>query len=204
MIVLTPRQVNEVSNLGWVVRNWASGRVAAATDDRAPRSKFGNINIDCTPHSSRSLLLPASDGAFFTHIEPGVRRLVAAFVALGLITYTSCEGHDYDEGTPDERHVGLVIRTLDEKERVLELWNSIGTSVGGLAAAQSCELGYMDHSLACGDRRVRALDLYIVKRPNAGWEGYFRDVDDMSAAVADALLSGPGWQAAAQADAYRG
>ncbi|CAN5626725.1 hypothetical protein BH10PSE14_BH10PSE14_22170 [soil metagenome] len=166
---LAPRGVNRIENLGAFLRSWlGADNVGDSPSPASRRSRFGNINLAGDDWASESQLLPFRHAAFTESIEPGVRALAMAFVDLGTITYTSCEGHFYTDREPDELHVGALIRNDAEAGRLERLWQRMEPVVG-----LRFDLGIMRHAVESRDRRIRALDFYLLKPTHAVWQEYF-------------------------------
>jgi hypothetical protein len=196
---LESRQINELSGLAGFIRRWDAEKLNArpARDVSVDRSCFGNINIGGQPKTATSHLVSKNDQDFYAFIEPGVRDWVAFFVErMGVTTYTSCEGHDY--GTrgqePDERHVGIIPRSRQERDDIIDFYHSIST----LTAHPYCEVSYMDHHAVQGKHRISAVDIYISKQQNADWDQYFSSLNSYYQRVVN--LSHENWESARRAE----
>ena len=182
---LAPRGVNRIENLGAFLRAWfgPDGDV----DNPSPgshRSRFGNINLAGDDWASESELLCFRHAAFAASIEPGVRALALAFVDLGAITYTSCEGHFYADREPDELHVGALIRNDGEADRLERQWRAMEPQVDG-----EFDLGIMRHAVHSHDRQIRALDFYILKSAHCSWQRYFETRVSAAEVIAERLAA---------------
>ena len=106
---------NSSSNFRAFIRNWDRGGISS-TEAEVVVGQFGNLNHDGEPEIPSWNILRA-DSRFESFIEPGVRDLVLFIVDdLGLITYSSCEGHQYI-GTSIKasvRSISIAPRTLEE------------------------------------------------------------------------------------------
>jgi len=95
------------------------------------KSKYGNINLNGVP-GSYSLILNNRTPDFLEEVEEGIRPLVKACIDRYIDTYSSCEGHIYDDGTEHAPQITLVIERKD-----LEAWDSY---IEGLRASSGIYL----------------------------------------------------------------
>lgn len=165
---------------------------------RAPisqkRSVFGNMNNDGAPYPASSCLASRFHPDFLAVVEPGVRDfLVAIAVDHNLVTYTSCEGHDYrpDGRLPDERHVGVIPRNGEEGERAIAVFEQVGRSINAAPASPAVEVALMLNRVHDGEAVYPTIDLYLSKQPNAGWDDYFADIELMTTQLVQALERHP-------------
>ena len=196
---LSPRRGNRSSQVEQFMRLWDTpvgpaqqvelGRRVVIKQLRSP---YGNINDEGTPYPSRSCFVNRFHPDFESLIEPGALSLLAAVaIDLDLVTYTSCEGHRYP-GTPrapDERHVGIIARSPAEAERVVATFERAAVAINARHADKAAEVAIMRHTLIDGEIVYPAIDLYVCRREDASWDAYFADVDAVSEALADALVS---------------
>jgi hypothetical protein len=155
------------------------------------QSSAGNLNIAGTDSSSASVIFVQNQDGFLEAIEPGVRRLVALLACeLGLITYTSCEGHQYVANRePDVRSAGILPRNTDEEAKwtsilceMTEHWNSRNADSPVTSIVLSTVL--LD-----GAMQLPALDLIFVKQEEASWNQYFRCLDPYTDRFVEALAA---------------
>ena len=180
---LKSRGDNRSSNVARFMKLWDTPLTAAQQDEfrrLAPASQklsaTGNLNNDGTPYPSTSCLVSRFHPDFESVLEPGVKEFLAAIaIDLNLVTYTSCEGHFYPDGTHphDERHVGVIPRSDGERQRILQLFETVAQEINGRFPEAPIEVAIMDHSVRDGDTVYSALDLYLSKREGAGWDQYF-------------------------------
>lgn len=109
-----------------------------------------------------------------------------------LVTYTSCEGHDYraSRRVPDERHVGVIPRDLEEQHRAIVTFEIVGADVNSALAESAVEVALMVHSVSDGDQVYPALDLYLSKKVLAQWDDYFAQLDAASECLVKRLQEG--------------
>lgn len=78
------------------------------------KGKYGNITIDGSPESI-SPIISIKDKYFWSFIEEDIKPLVEVFLKHGLVTVSSCEGHEYEENYDirrGQRSVNAHIRFL--------------------------------------------------------------------------------------------
>ncbi len=81
------------------------------------KSKYGSINLEGTKESF-SLILNNRTPNFLEEVEEGIKPLVKACVDRYIDTYSSCEGHMYDDGTENSPQITIVVDSKDLKH-----WN---------------------------------------------------------------------------------
>lgn len=195
---LKPREWNQAGRISLFMKLWdqpLTEAQAAQLKEKAPmsqkRSDFGNLNNEGTPYPSQSCLISRFHPDFVDVLEPGVTRLVEAVgVHHNLVTYTSCEGHNYtDAAIPkDERHVGIIPRCEAEQKAVPALFEAAAAFINQGFSDAPIEGAVMDHSLSDGDLSYPAVDLYLSKKEDACWSHYFEWVDQVSTALCDYLF----------------
>jgi hypothetical protein len=133
-------------------------------------------------------LLAPQDCDFAKFLEPGVAPLVHAAIARGWITYTSCEGHWYRDGSLDELHVGLLYRDADQCASIAAVWQDVAMAIAQDGRFPAVEPALAKGSVACdGLMDVPTLDLYLCRSDGAALADYFAQKDD-AAKVAAALF----------------
>lgn len=198
---IEPRNFNSSSKVEQFIRLWdkpLDDRTRAILAEKAKvtqrRSEYGNINNAGTPYPSPSCLVNRFHPDFESVLEPGVRDLVYAVgIDHGLVTYTSCEGHDYRQTNEwnDVRHVGLIARNEAELEAVKALFERVAERAGLELSDSPIELGLMIHTVAGDGREYPAVDFFLLKRDKADWDAYFAALDEASVMVVDKLRSEP-------------
>lgn len=182
-------EINEATGVGAFLRRWHGIDPALSESPAAPvRSSTGNINVGATEGSSPSVLLAPQDRDFANFIEPGVAPLVHAAIARGWITYTSCEGHSYRDGSLDELHVGLLYRDANQCASIAAAWQDVGVAMAQDRRFPAVEPALAKGSVTCdGLMDVPTLDLYLCRADGADLADYL-DQKDEAAALAAALL----------------
>ena len=172
---LTGREINEANGVGAFLNRWLGEAPALSfVPDEPRRAETGNINLAATTGSSPSMLLAPLDARFVDFIEPAVSPLVAAVIAAGWISYTSCEGHRYPDGTADELHVGLIPRNAQERAAIEAIWQAVGQSWERKFAGDAIEFALMRSTVHCdGKIDLPTLDLYICRNADRSWNDYF-------------------------------
>ena len=74
------------------------------------KSKYGNINFEGSRYS-KSLLINNREPDFLDEIEDGIKPIIKVLVNKGFDTYSSCQGHVYED---DISHMNFDL--IDEKE----------------------------------------------------------------------------------------
>lgn len=75
-----------------------------------------HINIDDNIHNPTATIYTWNDQEFFLSVESGVQELVKILVFhLGCITYSSCQGHLLNPSSYRMRNIGMLPRTIEEK-----------------------------------------------------------------------------------------
>ncbi|WP_349657206.1 hypothetical protein [Xanthomonas sp. 10-10] len=198
---LQPRSQNNSARLGLFIRLWdlpldemQMVRIAEEAPMSQRRSEFGNLNNDGNPFPSQSCLASRFHPNFLDVVEPGVKDLLVAIAfEHNLVTYTSCEGHDYRPvgHMPDERHVGIVPRSSQEMDLVVNLFNSLGCMLNAQLSCEPVEIAMMVHSVREDHVVYPAVDLYLSKRSSADWDDYFYRVDAATECLIKALKEAP-------------
>jgi hypothetical protein len=156
------------------------------------KSAYGNINDTGGAGELPALILTPTHPHFERFVEEGVRTLVVVLARRhGLITYTSCEGHRYDEGGPSssERHVGLLPRSQAEYDAAERTFIAVGREVNALALTPHVQVALLRHTLDVGQEQLPALDLYLARNKSSGWSDYFASVGAVCDATVAALNS---------------
>jgi hypothetical protein len=168
------RKTNEMSEIAHFIGTWTSERLVAAPADISHQtSSFGNINTDGSALSGYARTLTARNPLFDSLIESTVRPLVDVCVNhLSLVTYTSCEGHAYpDVDLNSELHVGILPRSTEEYQLVLEVFGAVCQKANLSTAAGQFELATGEVTdRAVGDKWP-AIDLYLINRGT--WDDYY-------------------------------
>jgi hypothetical protein len=186
--------VNHLSDVAAFRRAWDRGRPAG--DPPPPpqrRGPHGHINLTGSPDEPSAADLVPHDRRFWSEIEPGVLPLVFAVVSLGLITYSSCEGHQRGQayGEPKlYRHVGVLPRDGQELRTVTEVAAAASLRYANLARPGWCaSLTPVPRTLTDDRGAVeRVLDLTLVADPATPPGDYFACVDAATTVAIGALV----------------
>jgi hypothetical protein len=168
------RQSNEMTEVLHFINTWSSAHAVASPDEIQHRtSSFGNINSDGSAFGGYARTLTLLSPLFFALVEPTVRPLVKVCTEdLGLITYTSCEGHAYpDDRLNSQLHVGVLPRSAEEYGLVLQIFDAVFQRVNlGTSGAQFAIVKgeVIDRAT---DEKWPVIDLYLI---NLGlWPEYY-------------------------------
>ena len=116
----TIRPINRFDGVDLFLRRWSS-RESALSISQPLRSEFGNLNLLGESACKYATPFTPKDPGFDTSLEPVVAEAVITAVSLGIVTYTSCEGHEYSNGQRDLWHVGTIDRNGDLKQFLLKV-----------------------------------------------------------------------------------
>jgi hypothetical protein len=180
---MTTRPVNLVRDINRFLAAWDDP--TADFNRREVRifaTTCGNLNDTGDPGPDRGVLLTRWHPAFSDAIEPGVRELVLLLVeGFGLVTYTSCQGHDYTEiGLPSvERNVGIFPRSDEERTRVWHLLSQAAAEVNaGEPEIRVRVAADLLRSKVPGDKPAYpVVDLYFDRPAGMSWQDYLTGVD---------------------------
>ncbi|WP_052557635.1 hypothetical protein [Enhygromyxa salina] len=176
--------VNELKGMRALLQRWDEEDVG---DDRIYpvfRGRRGHVNIDGSPDGPSVTFTPGQP-QFEEALEPGVRDLVLTLVALGGVTYSSCEGHPGDgPGTTfSGRHVGLLPRGPEQERQLSELISSV---LSGLDHSPTVVVELRKEQLRDAEDILYSLDLCF--RPTTDdWARYSRALEPAYEAVLDGL-----------------
>ncbi len=175
MRLLPSRETNVAEGVGLFLKRWLGQNPALETASVPPRrAQTGNINLAGTSGSSTSALLAPLDADFERFIEPVVLPLVRSVISAGWISYTSCEGHFYADGTADELHVGLIPCSVTEKAKTETVWQELSDEWDEAKPGNPVQFALMRSIVSCDGRvDLSTVDLYLCRRAPAPWENYF-------------------------------
>jgi uncharacterized protein len=168
-----PRDVNAIASVEHLLLSWSGTDAQRSKQFRT--SAAGNINYAGELHGKYAETFFPREELFEASIEPGVRPIVLALVRTGgFVTYTSCEGHRYDDGSTSECHVGVLPRSREELRRLLRaLRFSAAQCLTRMRASRAHLYPWYLHDEACR-REVPVLDLYLHRRIGFTQDHYFR------------------------------
>lgn len=172
-----PTRINRISDLPRFLRCWDD---AAAEQNLTPVhlhfSRFGNINGSGRLGDYDGHALSQWHVQFEKSLEAGIRELVLFLVrSFGWITYTSCQGHLYQdtECPPVERHVGLMPRSRRELEEMRVILDSVALAVNSHLVNLAIRVEALGVDLESDNRSYPAIDFVFLLRPGFSWESYF-------------------------------
>ena len=183
------RLVNRMPSLSRFVARWDDpSNVENSEPVKLALSEFGNINQSGAPDESTGHVCTPHQSQFPACVEPGIRPMTLLLVQrFGLITYTSCEGHDYGAiGLPSvERHIGILPRSAQEAGKISELVQYACSDQ--VAQWRGVKPMWLRQWLHDDERKIEVYDLYFVKRHDLKWGDYFSQLPDVSRLVEERL-----------------
>jgi hypothetical protein len=107
--------------------SWCNGSSVNSCAIKIRKSYAGNINrAGLAMEGAEAYLLPINHAQFWDSIEKGIKPLVRFFTEdQGLITFTSCEGHLYKNGSYSPRNIGIIMRSEDELNFIILLISDV-------------------------------------------------------------------------------
>jgi len=186
-IHVRPREPNSIASTRELLCSWEYPRTTVAKCFAI--SEAGNINFGGVIAGTYAHIFVPDETDFEASIEDGVRPIVLTIVRDGgLITYTSCEGHDY--GSTDggsECHVGVLPRTRAELRRALKTFRYAAMRAAKNLAVSSVAV-YPWHLYDRDSKReVPVVDMYLHRLTNVGWGRYIERRSLDAAHLASAL-----------------
>jgi hypothetical protein len=159
------------------IRDWQSAESWASSHERA-------VPYDSEmPSHTTSYVYTCSDAQFRDSIEEKIRPLVFVCVFdLGLITYSSCEGHNTEQGMA-YRNVGILPRNDAEKDFAKALLGSTAEMTNLICACQTIVEIQDEVLLSDTTKHVTINIVFAGNRDN-----YFASVDEVSATFTEILL----------------
>lgn len=146
-------------------------------------SSVGNINTSGVPGRLCGHALVRSHPQFVASLEPGIRELVLLLCDdFKWITYTSCQGHAYDDPKVYnmERSVGLLPRTHEEYLLMLRIFDRAAYEVNRGRFLSPVRLIVEKERLDDGGRARPVVFLTFAARYfycRRGWALYFKVLD---------------------------
>ncbi|MFB6822660.1 radical SAM protein [Streptomyces virginiae] len=187
-----PRTPNSMRDVNAFLTRWdnpdaAHGQVKLHT------SEHGNINIVGLAGVHEAEDLDPSHPMWQSAIEPRVWPLVDTVTrAWGLITYDSCQGHQYTglDLPPTGLRIGLLARDREEYAHTAAALCRAATSAS-LILPVGIEVNIGRSELTCESKGTRTpvLDLSLDPSPGHGWQTYFAHLDDAAAVLAATLTA---------------
>ncbi|MFB7475602.1 radical SAM protein [Kitasatospora sp. NPDC056184] len=185
-----PTPVNRMRDVEDFLATW-DNPAAARNPARLVTSAFGNINTAGLPGTQVADDLDPTHPQWDDAIEPGIKPLVEHITSRrNLVTYDSCEGHQYDDPARKNqtREVGILPRTSAEYT---------ATAAALCRAARRCEsampstvrLLVARNNLTCENtgRTHPVLDLRLLPATGQADTAYFAALDQATALLVAAL-----------------
>jgi uncharacterized protein len=158
---------------------------------RLRTSKQGNINTVGLPGIHEADDLDPAHPQWHEAIEPGVRALVETVTRdWGLVTYDSCQGHDYTglDLPPAERRLGILARDKAEyAATAAALCRALTAAVPDLPAAVQVLVARCELTCEATGQITSVLDLQLLPAPGHAWAAYFTALDEATAVLLNAL-----------------
>lgn len=188
------RDPNRMNDVAGFLSRWDDSAASRSTV-RLHTSPYGNINAVGKAGVHEADDLDPAHPRWQDAIEPGVWPLVEACTTVwGLVTYDSCQGHDYTglDLAPATRRVGVLPRNADEyvAAAVAVCW-AVTEAAGKLPASVRAMVGRTELTCESSGRRAPVLDLCLDPAPGHGWAAYFRALDEATAVLAASLRRNP-------------
>lgn len=173
-------RINRMESLATFLECW---RVRRHPDNRAKvplaKTEYGNINSTGILGNYDGPALSRWHPQFVDAIEPGVRELVLTLTdALGWVTYTSCEGHNYAAHIPaTERHVGILPRSEDEFLAILETLSRLERDFNRKHFTSPIAVRVEKAAINSPTITLPVVDLFFRRRFLRTWSSYFNSLD---------------------------
>jgi len=117
---------NRMDNVSQFLEDWDRTPAQCSQEVLPSELSAEHVNVDGDIQNPTSLILTHSDSGFLPCIERGVKRLVEILIyRLGLVTYSSCQGHATGDNDCRERTVGILPRSEEERVWIFGLLQSI-------------------------------------------------------------------------------
>nr|BEK67488.1 hypothetical protein KPHV_47150 [Kitasatospora purpeofusca] len=187
-----PRTPNSMRDVNAFTARW-DDPAATRAEVRLHASEHGNINTVGLPGVHEADDLDPAHPKWREAIETGVWPLVDALTTgWGLITYDSCQGHQYGGLglAPAELRVGLLPRDCAEYARTAAALCRTATAVASVLPA-GIEVRVARSELTCetSGTRVPVLDLSLHPDHRQDWDAYFADLEAAARALATVLAA---------------
>jgi uncharacterized protein len=184
---LAPREFNSIASVADLIESWHGAGVASVKTFRV--SNEGNINFAGISAGTYSHIFVPTDVEFEASLEPVVRPLVLILVeGANLVTYTSCGGHLYQDGTPcGECHVGVLPRSRSELCSAWRAFRSVAIRVSGELVVSRATIYPWYLADEQTGRRVPVIDLYLSRDQDVEAADYIQGAGADVWRIADAL-----------------
>jgi uncharacterized protein len=187
-----PRTPNSMRDVNGFLTLWDSPG-ATRGEVRLHTSEHGNINTVGLAGVHEADDLDPAHPMWQAAIEPGVWPLVDALTrAWGLITYDSCQGHQYTglDLPPAGLRVGILARNREEYARTAAALCRVATAASpALPAGIEVSLGRSGLTCESSGTTTPVLDLSLDPSPGQGWDTYFTNLATATATLCSALIA---------------
>ncbi len=110
-----PRGINEMENVSDFLACWDRPRDESFTHLPPVVGLRSHVNVDGDIDNPTAEIACKTARDFLSHLEIGVAEACDLLIhRLGLVTYSSCQGHELPDGRLRERDVGVLPRSEDE------------------------------------------------------------------------------------------
>ncbi|MFD3521234.1 radical SAM protein [Streptomyces sp. NPDC058653] len=187
-----PRTPNSMRDVKAFLARWG-GPNADRSQVRLHTSEHGNINTVGLAGVHEADDLDPAHPKWRASIEPGVWPLVDAVTrAWGLVTYDSCQGHQYTglDLPPTGLRVGILARDREEYARTAAALCRAATAVSpSLPAGIEVNVGRSELTCEGSGTTTPVLDLSLDPGPGQSWDIYFAHLDKAGATLTAALTT---------------
>jgi uncharacterized protein len=187
-----PRTPNSMRDVKAFLTRWDSP-AATRGEVRLHTSEHGNINTVGLAGVHEADDLDPTHSMWRAAIEPGVWPLIDAITrAWGLITYDSCQGHQYAglDLPPAGLRVGILTRDREEYARAAAaLCRAATAATPDLPEGIEVSVGRSELTCESSATTTPVLDLSLAPDPGQGWDTYFAHLDKAAAVLAEALTA---------------
>ncbi|MFD5494611.1 radical SAM protein [Streptomyces sp. NPDC127091] len=187
-----PRTPNSMLDVNAFLTRWDSPDVVRG-EVRLHTSEHGNINTVGLAGVHAADDLDPAHPMWRAAIESRVWPLVDTVTrGWGLITYDSCQGHQYDglDLPPTGLRVGLLARDREEYARTAAALCRVAASASrGLPDGIEVNVGRSELTCESTGSTTPVLDLSLDPSHGRGWQTYFAHLDDATAVLATALTA---------------
>ena len=150
----------------------------------------GNINSTGVIADYRGHTLSRFHLQFRASLESGVEQLVWLIISkFNWITYTSCEGHYYEDPAiiPVERRVGIIPRSSIEARTIKNVLRTASISVNSHYRLSPAYIEALMHTLESDGQVYQVIDIFFRRRLSASWGQYFAHLDEIYNALLEHL-----------------
>lgn len=181
MIWIPPKKnINTMEGVKAFIKKWDSPQTGDLDVYNLSSTPYGNINESGTPGGLSAPSIPKWHPQFISATEEGVREIVFTIAFnLNWITYTSCQGHNYENfSIPNaELHVGILPRNTDEEKKIAAFLENVIREINVRYKFKNVEIGLVKTELLDpGISVYTVIDLYLLKLKDSEWHEYFSEL----------------------------